>query len=240
MPSVRALIFDTFGTVVDWRSSLVRELTAFGAAKGIAADWATVVDAWRGTYAPAMNRVRSGELPWTKLDALHRVALDDVLAQHGISGISAAERDQLTLGWHRLQAWPDAAPGLLRLHTRFILAPLSNGNVSLLVDLARLNRLPWDMVFGGDVSRHYKPDAETYLGACDLLSLDPADVMMCAAHNSDLAAARCHGLRTAFIARPTEHGPGQTKDLAATSDAATSDWDHSVDSIEALADQLGC
>ena len=231
---VRALLFDTFGTVVDWRSSIVRELAQLAAAKDMAGDWPAIADAWRGRYVPSMNKVRSGELPWTPLDVLHRAALDEVLAAHASTGFTPAPRDQLTLGGHRLPAWPDAAPGLARLHTRFMLGPLSNGNVSLLVDLARLNRLPWDMVFGADVSGHYKPDPETYLGACRMLALDPAHVMMCAAHNSDLAAAQALGLRTAFILRPAEHGPGQTTDLA-----ATGAWDFAVDSVEALAGQLG-
>ncbi len=233
MTDIRAILFDTFGTLVDWRSSLIRDLTAFGTSRGLAADWAAIVDAWRQSYVPSMNRVRSGELPWTKLDDLHRAALDPLLAEHGLNGVSAADRDHLTLGWHRLHAWPDAAPGLVRLHRRYILGPLSNGNVSLLIDLARLNSFPWDMVFGADVSRHYKPDAQTYLGACRMLALQPGQVMLCAAHNADLAAAQGFGLRTAFVVRPTEYGPAQQDNLQ-----PTGPWDYAASGIGALADQL--
>lgn len=234
MNDLRAILFDTFGTLVDWRSSLIGELTAFGAERGIAGDWTGLVDAWRADYAPSMDRVRRGELPWTKLDDLHRASLDRLLERFAITGLNEADRRHVTLGWHRLHPWPDSAPGLRRLHPRFILGPLSNGNVSLLVDLARFGGLTWDMVFGAEVFGHYKPDPATYLGACRLLSLDPAQVMLCAAHNSDLAAAQGHGLRTAFVPRPTEHGPHQVGDLA-----ATGAWDLVVADIEDLATQLG-
>ena len=230
----RAILFDTFGTLVDWRSSLIAEFTAFGQAHAVAADWTALVDAWRGAYAPSMDRVRRGELPWTTLDALHRASLDRLLDEQAITGLGEADRAHFTLGWHRLHAWPDAAPGMVRLHRRFIVGPLSNGNVSLLIDLARFNGLPWDMVFGADVSGHYKPDPETYLGACRMLGLPPGEVMLCAAHNADLAAARSHGMRTAFVARPTEYGPHQAKDKA-----AESDWDYAVASIDELAERLG-
>ena len=234
MGDIRAILFDTFGTLVDWRASLIREFAALGDARGIAADWAAVVDGWRQTYVPSMNRVRSGELPWTVLDDLHRTALEPLLAEHGITGVSAADCDRLTQGWHRLQTWPDAVSGLRRLHLHYILAPLSNGNVSLLIDLARFNGLPWDMVFGADVFRHYKPDAQTYLGACGMLSLEPEQVMLCAAHNADLAAAQELGLRTAFVLRRTEYGPGQKDNLH-----PTGPWDYVATGIEGLADQLG-
>jgi 2-haloacid dehalogenase len=234
MSKPRAILFDTFGTVVDWRSSLITELTAFGAERGIAADWTALVVQWRGAYAPSMDRVRSGEQPWTKLDALHRASLDQLVDEHGITGLTEADRVHLTLGWHRLHAWPDVAEGMRRLHRDFILGPLSNGNVSLLVDLARFNGLPWDVILGAEVSRHYKPDAETYLDACEFLSLPPGDVMLCAAHNNDLARAQSLGLRTAFVARPTEHGANQAKDLT-----ATGAWDYDVTSLGQLAERLG-
>ena len=220
--------------MVDWRGSLVKDLAAFGAERGVTADWAALVDAWRGAYRPSMDKVRSGALPWTKLDDLHRASLDDLISSHGIHGLSEADRAHLTLGWHRLKAWPDAVGGMARLHRRFITAPLSNGNVSLLIDLARCNDLPWNMMFGADVFGHYKPDAHTYLGACRLLSLPPAQVMLCAAHNDDLAAAQGQGMRTAFIPRPTEYGPNQVKDVE-----ATGAWDYVASGIDALADQLG-
>ena len=234
MDGLKAILFDVFGTVVDWRASLVDELAAFGAARGLDADWGALADAWRGAYAPSMDRVRSGELPWTKLDALHRASLDGLLPRFGLDALDEAERRHLTLGWHRLRPWPDAVAGLTRLKRRLVVAPLSNGNVSLLVDLARSGGLPWDMVFGSDVSGHYKPDPETYLGACRMLDLEPAQVMLAAAHNSDLRAARALGLRTGFVARPHEHGPGQSKDLGP--DEA---WDVVAADIEDLAGRLG-
>ena len=234
MTDLRAILFDTFGTVVDWRGSLIAELTAFGTRRGLSADWAALVDAWRGAYKPSMDAVRQGAQPWTKLDDLHRASLDRLLTEHGLDALTEADRVHLTMAWHRLHAWPDAVPGMKRLHRRFVTGPLSNGNVSLLIDLVRVNDLPWPMMFGADVFRHYKPDPETYLGACALLSLPPAQVMLCAAHNEDLAAARSHGMKTAFVARPTEYGPNQRKDIA-----ATSDWDYTVGGIDQLAERLG-
>lgn len=233
-PAPKALIFDTFGSVVDWRGSLVAELTAFGRDRGIAADWATLVDDWRGAYHPSMDRVRRGELPWTLLDDLHRASLDRLIAEHGVEGLTEADRAHINLGWHRLRPWPDSVAGLTRLKARFTIAPLSNGNVSLLLDMAKHAGIPWDMIFGSDLFGHFKPDPETYLGACRLLGLAPGEVMMCAAHNNDLAAARAQGLLTAFWPRPTEYGPRQSRDYAA--DQA---WDVVAADIEDLAARLG-
>lgn len=234
MSELRAILFDTFGTIVDWRGSLIAELTAFGARRGITADWARLADDWRGAYKPSMDRVRKGELPWTKLDDLHRGSLDGLIEAQGITGLTEADRDWMVLGWHRLHAWPDAAPGMARLHQRFITGPLSNGNVSLLIDLARLNGLPWSVIGSAELFGHYKPDAEVYLGACNLLSLPPASVMLCAAHNDDLAAAQALGLRTAFVPRPTEYGPHQVKDVT-----PTGAWDYVVSGVDDLAERLG-
>ncbi|MGI3778839.1 MAG: haloacid dehalogenase type II [Janthinobacterium lividum] len=232
-PPVRALLFDVFGTVVDWRASLVRHLEAFGRERGLDADWTGLVDAWRGAYRPSMDRVRRGELPWTVLDDLHRFSLATLSDERGL-GLDDAALDRLALLWRELDPWPDTLPGLSRLRARFTLAPLSNGNVALLVAMAKRAGLPWDMVFGTDLFGHYKPDPQTYLGACRLLRLEPAEVMLVAAHNSDLAAARALGLRTGFVARPTEYGPAQTADLR-----AEQDWDVTAASLEALADSLG-
>jgi 2-haloacid dehalogenase len=232
--AVSALVFDTFGTVVDWRGSLIAELTAFGQERGIAADWAGLVDAWRGAYRPSMDGVRRGELPWTKLDGLHRATLDQLAPKFGIEGLDEADREHINRGWHRLKPWPDALPGLDRLKRRYIIGPLSNGNVSLLLNMAKHSGLPWDMIFGSDLFGHYKPDPETYLGVCRILDLPPARVMMVAAHNDDLAAARALGLRTGFFARPTEYGPDQSKDFS-----ATEAWDVVATDIEDLASQLG-
>jgi 2-haloacid dehalogenase len=230
----QALVFDTFGTVVDWRGSLIAELTDFGRARGIQADWARLVDEWRAAYGPSMARVRRGELGWTPLDVLHRLSLDRLVDELGIVGLSEADLVDINLGWHRLAPWPDAAPGLARLKRHFIIGPLSNGNVSLLVDLARFGNLPWDVVFGADLFEHYKPDPETYLGACSLLGLEPSQVMMVAAHNGDLASARALGLRTAFFPRPVEYGPHHDRDLA-----PAEEWDVVATDIEDLAAQLG-
>jgi 2-haloacid dehalogenase len=230
---VKALLFDTFGTVVDWRTSLIEEFSAWAAGRGLAVDWPGLVDAWRGAYAPSMDRVRKGELPWTNLDALHRQSLDTLAPRFGLDGLSAADKEWMVRGWHRLKPWPDSVAGLTRLKPRYILSPLSNGNVSLLVNMAKNAGLPWDLVLCAETFRHYKPDAETYLGAASLLDLRPDQVMMCAAHNADLAAAQLHGLRTAFIARPTEYGPHQVRDFG-----PEGDWDFAVDSVPALADAL--
>jgi len=234
MHDVKAILFDTFGSVVDWRSSLINEFTPWGEARGLKVDWVAFADAWRSAYAPSMDRVRKGELPWTILDVLHRQSLDRLVGEFGITGLSEAELDHMNRVWHRLHPWPDSVAGLTRLKTRHIIAPLSNGNVALLVNLAKFAGLPWDMVFGSEISHHYKPDPEVYLGACSMLGLQPGQVMMAAAHNYDLGAARALGLRTGFFARPTEYGPNQTKDVK-----ATSDWDVIATDIEDLARQMG-
>jgi 2-haloacid dehalogenase len=181
-----------------------------------------------------MERVRSGELPWTKLDGLHRMSLDRLIEQFGIGGLTEEDRRYINLGWHRLEPWPDSVPGLTRLKTRFIIGPLSNGNVSLLTNMAKRAGLLWDMVFGSDLFGHYKPDPETYLGVCRLLDLEPGQVMMAAAHNHDLAAARKLGLMTAFFARPKEYGPHQSRDFK-----AEQEWDIVAEDIEDMAGKLG-
>ncbi len=231
----KALLFDVFGTVVDWRSSLIQDLFAWGREQGRAADWPGLVDAWRAAYAPSMDRVRRGEQPWTNLDGLHRASLEQLAPRFGLAGLDHDALHRLTRAWHRLKPWPDSVPGLARLKRHYVIAPLSNGNVALLTNMAKSAGLPWDAVLSAELFRHYKPDSETYLGAAALLGLPPAEVMMCAAHNGDLVAARGLGLRTAFIARPTEHGPDQVRDVA-----AEQDWDIVTDSILALADRLGC
>ena len=211
---IKALIFDVFGTCVDWRSSVARDGRAFGQAHGLAGvDWAKFADAWRALYQPQMEEVRSGRRSWTRLDDLHRESLEKVLRDLGVSGIPADALDDLNRAWHRLDPWPDAAAGLARLKTRYIIAPHSNGNVALLVNMARRGGLSWDAILGAEVVRAYKPLPESYARAVDLLGLAPAEVMMVAAHNDDLVAARAQGLKAAFVPRPHEHGPDQTKDL---------------------------
>ena len=232
---MKVLLFDTFGTLVDWRTSLIVALTDFGRQKGRQIAAAELVDRWRAAYEPMMDRVRKGKLAWTDLDALHRSALTEILPDFQLSDLTAAEIDQLTLGWHRLSPWPDTVGGLTRLKRRFVLAPLSNGNFSLLVDLSRYAGLPWDAILGADLFKHYKPDPETYLGACDLLKLPPAEVMLVAAHNYDLGAARVLGLKTAFVPRPTEYGPHQSKDFG-----PEGDWDFVARDLIELAGFLEC
>ena len=232
--SVKALVFDVFGTVVDWRSSVTREVEALAKRKGLRVDGATFADAWRAGYGPSMNRVRSGELPWTRLDDLHRTILDKILIDFGIIGLSDVETAALNRAWHRLQPWPDAVGGLARLKKKFIIAPLSNGNIALMTNLARHSGLPWDCILGAELVRHYKPDPEVYQSAADFLDLKPAEVMMVAAHLGDLRAAQGVGLRTAFVVRPLEYGPSRTPDLTPDSSVEVSARD-----FNDLAGQLG-
>jgi len=213
-PKVKALAFDVFGTVVDWRSSIIREGRLLGRRKKLQVDWAAFADAWRAGYKPAMARVRSGELPWTRIDDLHRMILDGLLAKFGIRGLAEEEIDHLNRAWHRLKPWPDARAGLAKLKRRHVIATLSNGNVALLTNLAKHAGLPWDCILSAEVVRHYKPDPETYLGAADLLGVAPGELMMVAAHKDDLRAARACGLKTAFVARPKEQGPGRSLDVS--------------------------
>jgi 2-haloacid dehalogenase len=231
--SVRALVFDVFGTVVDWRTSVAREVEALAKRKEVSVDGAKFADAWRAGYGPSMNRVRNGELPWTKLDHLHRMILDRILPEFGITGLSEAETDHLNRAWHRLQPWPDVGRGLTRLKKTFIIAPLSNGNIALMTNLARHAGLPWDCILGAELVRRYKPDREVYQSAADFLGLEPAGVMMVAAHLGDLRAAKGAGLRTAFVPRPLEYGPGRTPDLAPDSSV-----DLTAKDFNALAAQL--
>jgi 2-haloacid dehalogenase len=212
---VKALVFDVFGTVVDWRSSIIREGQSLGRRKRLKVDWAAFADAWRAGYQPAMAKVRSGELGWTKIDDLHRMILDGLLKQFSIRGLAEDEIDHLNRAWHRLRPWPEARRGLAQLKRRYVIATLSNGNLALLTNMAKHAGLPWDCILSAEVFRHYKPDPESYLGAADALGLTPAEVMMVAAHKSDLRAAKACGLKTAFVRRPKEHGPNASVDLAA-------------------------
>ena len=207
MDGVKALVFDVFGTVVDWHSSITRHAAAFGAAHGIEADWVAFAEGWRGKYQPYMNKVRNGELPWTKLDTLHRMGLVELLEDFGIDGISDAAIDELTLAWHHLDPWPDSPSGLARLKARYIIGTMSNGNVALMTNMAKYAGLPWDVILGAELAHAYKPDPKTYLTGAELLGLEPGQVMMVAAHQGDLRAAAAQGLRTAFVPRPLEFGP---------------------------------
>lgn len=210
----KALVFDTFGTIVDWHGSIIEEGAVWGKQKGLHIDWGHFADRWRAGYQPAMAKVRSGELPWTKLDDLHRMVLEDLLKEFNITGLTPEEKDDWTRVWHRLKPWPDSVAGLTRLKKKYIIAPLSNGNVSLLTDMAKHDGLPWDLILSAELAKHYKPDRESYLTPVELLSLKPDEVMMVAAHFPDLNAARSFGLRTGFIYRPHEFGPGREADHA--------------------------
>ena len=232
-PTIVALLFDVFGTVVDWRTSIIRELAAFGTAHGLQADWERIADEWRGEYQPAMEEVRSGRREWTILDLLHRESLTRVFERHGITALPEVDLDQLTRAWHRLDPWADAVAGLTRLKERFIIGTLSNGNVGLLTRLARHGRLPWDVILSAETAHAYKPLPDAYLRNAALLNLRPGEIMLVAAHNSDLDAASQVGFRTAFVARPTEHGPHQTTDLT-----ATGAWDLVASDLRELAAAL--
>jgi 2-haloacid dehalogenase len=231
---MKALIFDVFGTVVDWRGSLIEEGERLGRARGLTVDWAAFADAWRSGYAPAMDRVRRGELPWTNIDTLHRAILEELLVRFGVHGLDEADKDQFNRAWHRLQPWKDSVEGLARLKTRHVIGTLSNGNVALLVNMAKHAGLPWDVILSAELFQHYKPDPEVYLGAARLLGLEPREVMLVAAHRRDLdAAARC-GLRTGYVRRPLEFGP------PARAQAPEPRFDLNAGDLIELAAQLHC
>jgi 2-haloacid dehalogenase len=232
--AIKALTFDTFGTVVDWRSSIIREFTAFGEQRGLAVDWPRFVDDWKTAYKPGMDAVRTGALPWTPVDGLYRAKLDELLPRYGLTQLTGEEREHLTHAWHRLDPWPDAVDGLVRLKRHYVISPLSNGDVACLTNMAKRARLPWDVILCAELFRHYKPDPEVYRGAIQLLRCKPHEVMMVAAHNYDLRAARSHGMRTAFVARPIEYGPAQITDLR-----AEEAWDIVARDFGELADKLG-
>jgi 2-haloacid dehalogenase len=232
---IKALTFDVFGTLVDWRGGVARDAEALLAPKGFAKDWGAFADAWRSRYQPAMRKVRRGARPFTTLDVLHRENLVELLAEEGIEGLTDAEVDHLNRAWHRLDPWPDVVPGLHRLKARYIVASLSNGNVALAVNLAKRAGLPWDVILGGDVAGAYKPSGEAYLGAARRLALAPEECMMVAAHPTDLEAAASRGFRTAYVHRPLEDGPGRE---SVRPQPGT--FDFSADDLLSLAALLGC
>jgi len=239
--AIKALLFDVFGTAVDWRGSIIRECEAFGSANKIAGvDWVAFADAWRGLYQPTMQKVRSEEMPWRPLDELHRMSLDKLLAERGLSGIPEAALDRFNRAWHRLEPWPDAVAGLTRLKKKYILATCSNGNVALMVNLAKHGGLPWDMVLGAELARHYKPCPDAYKKSVAFLRLEPAECVMVAAHNRDLAAAAQCGLKTAFVPRPKEFGANAESPIGKPDLKPSQKWDFVAKDFNALADQLGC
>jgi 2-haloacid dehalogenase len=234
--SVKACVFDTFGTVVDWRSSVIAEATNWGRIKGLDINRVEFTDRWRLGYGPAMDKVRRGEIPWTNLDDLNRMVLEDLLKQYKIDGLSEEEKANWAHVWRRLKPWPDSVEGLGRLKKKYVISPLSNGNVALMIYLAKFGGLPWDAILGSDLVKHYKPDREMYLSAPFYLDLKPEEVMMCAAHVFDLQAARSYGLRTGFIYRPNEYGGGPA---GVPDKAKPDDFDVVSVSIIDLAQQMG-
>ena len=237
MERVRACLFDVFGTVADWRTSVSRDLEQFARRKGISGvDWLEFTVQWRGLYQPSMEEVRSGRRPFTLLDVLHKESLQTLVDRYRLQGLSKEDLNHMNRAWHRLEPWPDVREGLERLKKKLIIAPCSNGNIALMVNLAKHAGLPWDCILGAETARAYKPMPEAYLASCRSLDLAPGEVMMVAAHNGDLRAAKAQGLVTAFVPRPTEHGPGQKSDLAA--DPACVDVPAA--SFVDLAARLGC
>jgi 2-haloacid dehalogenase len=236
LSEVKALVFDVFGTVVDWRTSLINDFTTWSETRGITADWTALVDGWRAVYAASMDEVRKHpEACYVILDVLHRRSLEKLVAQFSVQGLTEDDLHYLTMGWHRLHPWADSVAGLKRLKRKYIISPLSNGNVALLTNMAKFAGLPWDLIMSAELFAHYKPDPETYLGAAKLLCLKPEQVMMVAAHNHDLKAAQKLGLKTAFVARPTEYGPLQKYDFD-----ATGPWDIVAMDFGSVADRMGC
>jgi len=231
--AVKALFFDVFGTLVDWRTSIAREGQAALKPRGHALAWAAFADAWRGEYQGALEEIRSGRIAFCKLDVLHRRNLELTLKRFNVAGLSEGDKEALNLAWHRLDAWPEVAPGLARLKSKYLLAPVSNGNISLMVDLARRNRLPWDAILGAEIAGDYKPKPRVYLASAEAFDLKPEACMMVAAHSNDLAAAAALGLRTAHVARPAERGPGRGE----TGPSVPVDF--AVNGLEELAVKLG-
>jgi len=233
VPQVKALFFDVFGTVVDWRTSIARESEAILKPKGYALDWLAFADAWRNEYQPAMDEVRTGKIPFSKLDVLHRRNLERILPRFDVSGLDEATMQHFNTAWHRLDGWPDSAPGLQRLHRKFLIAPVSNGNISLMANIARRNDFPWDAILGSEIAGDYKPKPRVYLRAAEAFDCAPEECMMVAAHSNDLAAAAATGLKTGHIARPNEKGPGKGEAKPSIP------VDVAAPSIEGLADALG-
>ncbi len=236
LANLKALVFDTFGTVVDWRSSVIAEGIAWGKAKGLRIDWGQFADHWRLGYRPAMDKVRKGEAPWTRLDDLHRMILEGLIKEYRIQGLTESEKVSWTHVWRRLRPWPDSVEGLTRLKKKYIIAPLSNGNIALMANLAKFGGLPWDAILGSELVQHYKPDREVYISAAYYLDVKPEEVMMVAAHKTDLEAARSYGLRTGFIYRPNEFGNGSA---GVPDKAKVGDYDVVSVSATDLAQQLG-
>ena len=235
LADLKVCIFDVFGTVVDWRGSLIEDLPKLGKKHSLDTDWTSFADDWRGLYQPAMDEVRSGRRAFTILDVLHRESLVTLVERYRIAGLSQADLDHMSRAWHRLDPWPDVVGGLTRLKRKYILATLSNGNVALMVNMAKRAGLPWDVILGAEVARAYKPQPDAYLKSAEFLGLRPEECMMVAAHNRDHEAANALGFRNAFVPRPMEYGPGQTRDVT-----PSRAWDIVAKDFGEVADRLGC
>ncbi len=234
--AVKALIFDVFGTVVDWRGSIAAQAAALTEQSNLAhADWDQFARDWRSLYQPSMAPIRNGQEDYVPLDTLHRRNLDQIAERYGLAALGEEVLAEVVLFWHRLTPWPDSVDGLIRLKQRYIIGPHSNGNIALMVNMAKNAGLPWDVILGADIARQYKPQPETYLRCCEVLGLRPEQVMMVAAHNGDLRAARTCGLACAFVARPLEYGPDQSGDFE-----AEEDWEVVAGDFGELANRLGC
>ena len=231
---IKALTFDTFGTVVDWRTSIINDLSAYGRTRGLNVDWTAFVDEWKGAYKPGMDAVRKGAWPWTTIDGIYRKALDAMAPRYGLDKLDAAALHHINRVWYRLLPWSDVVPGLARLKKKFLISTLSNGDVAMLANMAKHGGLPWDVILCGEIFHHFKPDPEIYRGAIELLGCQPHEVMMVAAHNDDLKHARSHGMRTGFVLRPAEYAPSQKTNLQ-----ATETWDVIANDFGELATALG-
>ncbi len=232
---IKALTFDTFGTVVDWRTSIINDLSQYGNGLGLSVDWAQFVDEWKNAYKPGMDKVRRGEWPWTSIDDIYCRAMNDLAPHYGLDGLDETALHHINRVWYRLLPWSDVIPGLNRLKQKYIISTLSNGDVAMLTNMAKYGGLPWDVILCGEIFHHFKPDPEIYLGAIKMLGCEPHEVMMVAAHNDDLRHARSHGMRTGFVLRTSEYGPQQTTNLA-----PTEAWDVIANNFEELATALAC
>ena len=235
LADLKVCIFDVFGTVVDWRGSLIEDLPQMGRKHGLDTDWTSFAVDWRGLYQPQMQRVRKGEIPWTNIDELHKEAFEMLLKKRGLKHPGEKATWEFTRLWHKLRPWPDSVEGIGMMKKKYVVATLSNGNVALLINMAKNGGIPWDHCFSGETFHHYKPDPEAYLGVAKTMYLEPHQVMLVAAHNDDLAAARSFGLKTGFVPRPTEYGPLQKKDFK-----ADVEWDVMGADFGEIASRLGC
>ena len=234
--SVKALLFDVFGTVVDYRSTIIREGNRINNEKNLEIDWALIADKWRGKYRPTLNLILNGEMPWTKLDNIHHQALLDILDELNINSLSYDEVENLNRIWHRLSPWGDSVEGLTRLKEKYIISPLSNGNISLLTNMAKYSKLPWDLILSPELIQSYKPDEKVYLMASNYLDLKPQEIMMVAAHQYDLQAAKKLGFHTAYIFRPLEFGYEKINHLEL---APNCEYDYIANDLVDLARLLG-